>query len=213
MEFTKAFRKYLFERKGRIVDCAALHEGVFCVVPYKTLTKVINRFVRDGTLLSVSKGVYLVASDQMTDVDRAIEDYYIDVTNGMEIGMGMYRKLGFPIEVGKRELLTNVISSGHKNVGDYIIHGCGIRFFGYKEKWMIELLELLSNRGKLLGVDPILYTSQLQCHCRSYSDSVLEAILKGKEYPRIVLIRLAGLLSEMGVVNHCMEIYERTSRI
>lgn len=35
MEFTKALKKYLSERKGKVVDCTALHEGVFCVVPYK----------------------------------------------------------------------------------------------------------------------------------------------------------------------------------
>lgn len=63
MEFTKALRRYISARKGQIVDCAALHEGAFCVVPYKTLTKVINRFVKDGTLLLVSKGVCLVARD------------------------------------------------------------------------------------------------------------------------------------------------------
>lgn len=76
MEFTKALRRYLSQRKGQIVDCAALHEGVFRVVPYKTLTKVISRFVKDGTLLMVSKGVYLVASDQTVDIDKAIRDYY-----------------------------------------------------------------------------------------------------------------------------------------
>ena len=135
MEFTKAIRRYISARKGQIVDCAALHEGVFCVIPYKTLTKVISRFVKDGTLLVVSKGVYLVASDQPINIDRAIEDYYAFMTDGMEIGSGLYRKLGFPAEIDKRELLTNVIASGNKSVGDYIIHGCGIRFFGYKEEW------------------------------------------------------------------------------
>lgn len=213
MEFTKTLRRYLSQRKGQIVDCAALHEGVFCVVPYKTLTKVISRFVRDGTLLTVSKGVYLVASDQAVDIDKAIGDYYAFMNDGMEIGSGLYRKLGFPVEIGKRELLTNVIASGSKNVGGYVIRGCGIRFFGQKEKWMVELLELLSNRSELMVIDPFLYTSQVQSHCRSYSDSVLEAVLKGRRYPMIVISRLSVLLSEMGVANHCMEIYERTNRI
>ncbi|MBP5091351.1 MAG: hypothetical protein J6328_02185 [Bacilli bacterium] len=213
MEFTKALRKYLSERKGKIVDCAALHEGVFCVVPYKTLTKVINRFVKDGTLLLVSKGVYLVACDQAVDVDKAIEDCYAFMTDGMEVGNGLYRRLGFPVEIGKRELLTNVIGSGNKNVGDCLIHGCGIRFFGYKEKWMVELLELLSDCGRLMEIDPVLYTSQVQGHCRSYSDAVLEAVLKGRVYPKTVISKLSLVLSKMGIVNHCVEIYERTNGI
>ena len=135
------------------------------------------------------------------------------MTSGMEIGNGLYRKLGFPVEAGKRELLTNVVGSGHKNVGDYLIHGSCISFFGQKEKWMVELLELLSNRGELMVIDPFLYTSQVQSHCRSYSDAVLEAVLKGRRYPMIVISRLSVLLSEMGVANHCVEIYERTNRI
>lgn len=213
MVFTKALRKYLSERKGQIVDCVALREGAFCVVPYKTLTKVINRFVKDGTLLLVSKGVYLVASDRAVDVDKAIEDYYGFMTDGVGIGNGLYRRLGFPVEIGKRELLTNVVESGNKNVSGYVIHGCGIRFFGYKEEWMVEHLELLSDCGELMEIDPLLYTSQIQRHCNSYSDAVLEAVLKGRAYPKTVISKLSSVLFEMGIANHCMEIYERTSGI
>lgn len=128
----------------------------------------------------MSKGVYLVASDQAVEIDKAIEDYYAFMTDGMEIGNGLYRRLGFPVEIGKRELLTNAIESGNRNVGDYLIHGCGIRFFGQKEKWMVELLGLLLNRGELMVIDPFLYTRQVQSHCRSYSDAVLESVLKGR---------------------------------
>ena len=47
----------------------------------------------------------------------------------------------------------------------------------------MELLELLSNCGELMEINPLLYVGQVQGHCRSYSDAVFEAILIWKGIP------------------------------
>ncbi|MDD4090715.1 MAG: hypothetical protein PHY22_03295, partial [Acholeplasmataceae bacterium] len=44
----------------------------------------------EGIVSSISKGVYIVKSDQELDIDKAIIDYYVNYFSGMMIGKALY---------------------------------------------------------------------------------------------------------------------------
>ena len=53
-----------------------------------------------------------------------------------------------------------------------------------------------------MEIDPLLYASQVQGHRCSYSYAVLEAVLKGRKYPKAESKRNEGVASKSGKVLH-----------
>ncbi|SRR5690554_688405 len=90
MNYTQTLREFCNQNQGRIFDVQYEQNHRFSLVPYKTLLKILNRLEEEGIVSSISKGVYIVKSDQELDIDKAIIDYYVNYFSGMMIGKALY---------------------------------------------------------------------------------------------------------------------------
>lgn len=63
MNYTKTIRSFCLQNTGKIFDAQQMGNDYFSMVPYKTLLKVLTRLETEGILSPVSKGVYIINSD------------------------------------------------------------------------------------------------------------------------------------------------------
>ncbi|MDC7243543.1 MAG: hypothetical protein PQJ44_06350 [Sphaerochaetaceae bacterium] len=75
MNYTQTLREFCRQNQGRIFDVQYEQNHRFSLVPYKTLLKILNRLEEEEIVSSISKGVYIVNSDDELNIDNAIKEY------------------------------------------------------------------------------------------------------------------------------------------
>ncbi len=207
MNYSKTIRNYCLDNKGMIFDVSYEMERHFNMVPYKTLLKILNRLEDEGILEAISKGVYLIKSDEELDYDPIIK-YYTDRDSGVLIGSALYKKYGLIEDADERiEILTNKMQTTTKNInGKYTLTHYDCSFILSDEVALIEALEIIENTRNM-SVDPVKKADTLATLLTNYSDFVVKLILKRRKYQYSTICTMEVILRDLKIKNNVTSIY------
>ena len=211
MKDTEMVRSYCANNQGGVFDLNYLSNTIFKDIPVGNLRKYVTRFVTDGTLRQISKGVYLIGDSALDDESRVINHYL----KGSYLFLGMYAGeslLYLNKLCSSRPEITTIkspLTKGNKRIGNVQILETRNICSGDSGRLM-EVLEIINN-SKCIDPDKMVYfSSLLSTLCNFYRDSILESMFI--EYPRMVYIRLANILEDAHISNRVMDIYECKTR-
>ncbi|MDY0277934.1 MAG: hypothetical protein RBQ97_07605 [Acholeplasma sp.] len=208
MNYTKTLREFFSQNQGHIFDVQYEQNHRFSLIPYKTLLKILNRLEEEGIVSSIAKGVYIVNSDEELDIDKAINDYYVERFSGMMIGKALYNYY----DIGDQdediiEIYTNKIISNNKTIGKYHL----IKFDTYFYDEIVRLitaLELIEKVSTIKDINYIRYNEEKEAGVNSYTDEIFKEIIIHHKYKYSTIATLDGLLSKLSIENKALLIYK-----
>ncbi|CDR30965.1 hypothetical protein SAMN02745122_0315 [Acholeplasma oculi] len=208
MNYTKTLREFCIQNQGRLFDVQYEQTHRFSLIPYKTLLKILNRLEDEKIVSSITKGVYIVNSDQHIDIDNAIKEYYADHFSGMMVGRAMYNYY----DIGDQDddtiqIYTNKIVSNNKSINKY--HLIKFNTFFYDEVVsLITALELIEKVGSIKDIDYIRYHEEKESGIKSYSDEIIKEIITHHPYKYSTITTLDELLNRYSIKNNLINIYK-----
>lgn len=208
MNYTQTLREFYSQNKGHIFDVQYEQNHRFSLIPYKTLLKILNRLEEEGIVSIISKGVYIVNSDEELDIDKAIKDYYVNYFSGMMIGKALYNYF----DIGDQdediiEIYTNKIISNNKSIGKYHL----IKFDTYFYDEVVRLvtaLELIEKVGLIKDINYIRYNEEKEAGVNSYTDEIFKEIITHRQYKYSTIATLDELLRRLSIENNALLIYK-----
>lgn len=210
MKDTELIRNYCKSNYGGVFDANFLWNKVFSSIPRPNFRKYLTRFVDDGTLIQISKGVYLIGE---TDEDHALR-----ITNHY-LGTKMFKGIFAGASAVYQNQLTSIVPDtitiktpltvGNKKILNLQILESNSSFVGNSLK-IAEAIELIANE-KYVDIDKYgLYKATVGSLLRFYSDDSFASLKI--EYPQIVYLKLANILDELHISNEVKEIYAFKTR-
>lgn len=203
---TGIVRNYCQNNVGGVFDLNYLSKHNFSDIPNVNLRKIVTRFIDQGILRQVSKGVYLIGESDMSDEDRIIK-HYIKDDWGMLIGRYLLYTLGL---VSEKPLDINIktnLSIGNKKICNIQViesHSSFHKIIGAKD--IIMALEILSMNNEVDESKMFEASNMIEELLKTYSDSKMQTYIKN-EYSRSVYVKLARILDSMSIPNKVMELY------
>ena len=198
MDYTKTVRAFCLKNQNQLFDVSYMATNYFAVIPRKTLLKILSRLTDEGLLLPVSKGVYYIQGDRPFDLDRAVEEYYINGEHGMFVGYKMYNDLEVSDYTNDIvEIYTNRIGAAHKSIGKYHLTYADVVFDNYA-KQLIQTLELTEHFTKIIDIDYIRLYNVRQSGIRNYLDYDIDRVTKAIPYSRSTLRTFEELMTKAG---------------
>jgi hypothetical protein len=208
MNYTQTLREFCSQNQGRIFDVQYEQNHRFSLVPYKTLLKILNRLEDEQIVSSISKGVYIVNSNEELDIDKAIKDYYVDYFNGMMIGKALYNYFDIGDQDGDIiEIYTNKIISNNKSIGKYHL----IKFDTYFYDEVVRLvtaLELIEKVSSIKDINYIRYHEEKEFGVKSYTDEIFREIITHHQYKYSTIATLDEMLHRFSIENNAIGIYK-----
>ena len=198
MDYTKTVRAFCLKNQNQLFDVSYMASNYFAVIPRKTLLKILSRLTDGGLLLPVSKGVFYIQGEKPFDLDRAVEEYYINGNHGMFVGYKMYNELQVSDYTDDIvEIYTNRIGAAHKSIGKYHLTYADVVFDNYA-KQLIQTLELTEHFTKIIDLDYIRLYNVRQSGIRNYLDYDIDRVTKAIPYQRSTLVTFDRLMKEAG---------------
>lgn len=207
---TEQMRIYFDNKNGDIFDYSYDSKHVFSEIPSGNLRQYITRFVKEGVLRKISKGIYAIGDSNYSNKERLIR-HYTNQCDGVVAGLYLMYQLGIIEDEPKKTVILTRATVGNKII----------------EK---ENIELISTRSVFTSYDHAVdIIKAIEIIVNSNSDNpsalmVLSDLLKGYNdkafkdnveiiYKRIIYLRLANVLNVLGISNTVMEIYENKTRV
>lgn len=208
MNYTKTLREFFSQNQGHIFDVQYEQNHRFSLVPYKTLLKILNRLEEEGIVSSIAKGIYIVNTDDELDIDKAINDYYVERFSGMMIGKEMYNYY----DIGNQdediiEIYTNKIISNNKSVGKYHLIKFDTYFYDEVVR-LITALELIENVSTIKDINYIRYNEEKEAGVNSYTDEIFKVIITHHKYKYSTIATLDEMLHRFSIKNNALRIYK-----
>jgi hypothetical protein len=208
MNYTQTLREFCKQNQGRIFDVQYEQSRRFSLVPYKTLLKILNRLEEEKIVSSISKGVYIVNSDDELDIDNAIKEYYIDYFSGMFVGKSTYNYFDIgDQDVDYIEVYTNKIISNNKTIGKFHL----IKFDTYFYDEVVRLvtaLELIEKVSTIKDINYIRYNEEKEAGVNSYTDEIFKEIITKHQYKYSTIATLDEMLQRFSIENNAIRIYK-----
>jgi hypothetical protein len=208
MNYTKTLREFFSQNQGHIFDVQYEQNHRFSLIPYKTLLKILNRLEEEGIVSSIAKGVYIVNSDQELDIDKAINDYYVERFSGMMIGKEMYNYY----DIGDQdedivEIYTNKIISNNKSIGKYHLIKFDTDFYDEVVR-LVTALELIEKVSTIKDINYIRYNEEKEAGVNSYTDEIFKEIITNHKYKYSTIATLDEMLDRFSIENNALSIYK-----
>jgi len=197
-----------YEKAGHIFDVQYEQNHRFSLVPYKTLLKILNRLEKEEIVSSISKGVYIVNSDQEIDIDKAIKEYYVNHFSGMMIGKALYNYYDIgDLDEDIIEIYTNKIISNNKSIGKYHLMKFDTYFYDEVVR-LVTVLELIEKVSTIKDINYIRYNEEKEYGVNSYTDEIYKEIITHHKYKYSTIATFDGLLSKLSIENNALLIYK-----
>lgn len=203
---TGIVRNYCQNNVGGVFDLNYLSKHNFLDIPNVNLRKIVTRFIDQGILRQVSKGVYLIGESDMSEEDRIIKHYIKDEW-GMHTGRYLLYTLGLVSEKPTDITIKTNLSIGNKKIGNIQViesHSSFHKLVGAKD--IITALEILSMNNEVDESKMFEATKIVEEFLKRYNDSRMQTYIKN-EYSRSVYVKFARILDSMNIPNKVMELY------
>ncbi len=209
MIYTKTIREYCLQNEGIVFDISKEYKDRFSMVPYKTFWKILTRLEEEGVLARESHGAYLTAIKGYTKNNQVV-DYYTHDCHGLIIGYSFYNDIGITsYKDNKKEILTNLIETKTKRVGQTLLIKMDLNSFDKQYKSIIYLLELIEKKSKIIDCNIEKLNRYIQIYVQDYNDLFFEDIIKERKYHYSTICTLDRLLTDINKMHDCINIYEK----
>ena len=209
MNYTKTLREYCKTTPWKIFDVSYEMSARFKMVPYKTLLKVMNRLEEEGLVETISKGIFLIKNEDPGK--DPIVSHYAAEGRGVVVGYAMYNKYKVTEHTqGPIVIYTNMMMTETKNIGDkYVLIRFPIDFSRHIQR-LVSALEIIENGPNIIESEQSMRAVALQnLLSTGYVDECLPAIIKHHRYKYSTMVALSSVLSDMGIKNDVLNIYEK----
>ena len=210
---TQLIRTYLENNVGGILDVSYDSLRVFNSIPLSNLRKYIARFVDDGSLRKISKGIYAIGGNKEDDKIRILK-HYVGNGCGIPCGKTLLRNLGLISKYsGVEQYLTNK-TIGKKNIEEF-----GIQLISTKSLFMpndvkgIQMaIDLIANKNNVDKEKVIEFNELIFGFLKNYTNQKFQVDCEIR-YSRDTYLALDMYLKAMGISNQVMDIYESKARV
>lgn len=209
MIYTKTIREYCLQNEGIVFDISKEYKDHFSMVPYKTFCKILTRLEEEGVLARESHGAYLTSQNGHTKNNQVV-DYYTHDCHGLIIGYSFYNDIGITnYQDNKKEILTNLIETKTKRVGQTLLIKMDLNSFDKQYKSIIYLLELIEKKLKIIDCNIEKLNCYIHIYVKDYNDLFFEDIIKERKYQYSTICTLDRLLTDINKMHDCINIYEK----
>ena len=195
--------------KGDIVIANNLYVEKFSDCSEAAFFKTLERMVKSGYLIRVSKGIYSKNNndaEQMADTVQSqdsILNYYFGENNdnGMYIGYSLYSKYGISRARNTSiELYSNIMTQASKNIGDVHVKRVNIEL-NYENTRIIEALEILQNYGDIDKFDKIKFAKYAKQFALGYNNESALMVLDNIKYKKGTIAFMKRILDMYEISN------------
>ncbi|HAQ56229.1 MAG TPA: hypothetical protein DCR44_02330 [Acholeplasmatales bacterium] len=212
MTYTQTIRSDLFGHPEGTVYFASRHYQTHLskTIPSDIFYKTLERMVASNDLGKLAKGIYYRPIQSKYGVippseENIIKTFIEQESDGMEVGYGLYNRLGLSTQIAKvRSFFLNERSFESKNVMNLTFHSVPLKF-DEPVKDQVALLEVLQDYASIQNLDKNAFHRFLAETIRDYRDEVLDEILRAKRYRPSVLAFYRDVLNEYSVQNEIIK--------
>lgn len=195
-----------------IIDAQEIYARNFRNIPEQNFYKTISRMAKSGEIIRLAKNIYCKPAvgrfGQVLSSEKHILEYYLGSkgNRGVVVGYRMYNKYKLTTQISKGiEVYSNVSVQERKNVLNVKIKKVNLRFEPSTSK-IIELLNVLENFNSIEELNRKNTILFIEGTITSYSDTILENLIKTISYKKSTLASLKSVL-DYYTINHSIGNY------
>lgn len=204
--YTKRISNYFKTMpENMLIEASDVREKQFPDIPETAYYKAIERFTENGELIRLTKGVYYKPKRSRFGIvpisDLEIAEYYTNDNRGIIIGTRLYNEKGITTQLGKKvEVLTNRLKGDIRNANNVTIRRSDVELNADTIP-IIEAMEILQNYKKIEDADNRRLIAYMRGFVSSYSDEVMNGVLKKRKYKKSTIAFLRNFLDHFGIDN------------
>ena len=198
----EAVKKY---EPNQIIVANELYRATLPYIPEATYYKSMERLVKNGTLVHLTKGLYyrpkMTRFGSVPISEEEISNHYLQSGEGMLVGYRMFNRKGITTQIGKQvEILSNTIPEEKKNIKNVSVRRITAKI-NEETIPVIEILEILQNYYKIEDMNTNALIASLEAFSKQYSDEAAHHVLAHMKYKKSTIAFLMTVLNYMKVKN------------
>jgi len=186
-----------------IIFISKLYSEKFSEYSEGAFFKIMERMVKEGKLIRLSKGIYFKNSENYTYNVNSILNHYFGENNdnGMYIGYQLYNKYGISNMVKDySELYSTIVDQDKKNIGNIIISKVPMEL-NYDNTRIIEAFEILQNYDSIEKFNKEKFSTYARQFALGYNDESALRVLEKMKYKKSSIAFMKSILDMYRVNN------------
>ena len=186
-----------------IIFISKLYSEKFSQYSEGAFFKIMERMVKEGKLVRLSKGIYFKNSDNYAYNINLILNYYFGENNdnGMYIGYQLYNKYGITdVKKDYFELYSTIVDQDKKNIGNIAISKVPIEL-NYDNTRIIEAFEILQNHDSIEKLSKEKFFIYARQFALGYHDESALRVLEKMKYKKSTIAFMKSILDMYHVDN------------
>lgn len=198
----EAVKKY---EPNQIIVANELYRATLPYIPEATYYKSMERLVKNGTLVHLTKGLYyrpkMTRFGSVPISEEEISNHYLQSGEGMLVGYRMFNRKGITTQIGKQvEILSNTIPEEKKNIKNVSVRRITAKI-NEETIPVIEILEILQSYHKIEDMNTKALITSLEAFAEHYSDEAAQHVLSHMKYKKSTIAFLNSVLNHLKVRN------------
>ena len=182
---------------NEIFVASELKNAMLKGVPENTYYKCLERLVKEGVLIHLTKGLY----SRTQRNKQQIVEYYTAQNCGIVVGEQLFYEKGFVSRTTEYiKILSNHLKEERKHIGEIEVTKIDIDL-NKNTIPVIETLEILQNYNKLENVNKNQFLAYMRRFSENYSDEVANYIIENRKYKKSTIAFLERILTWYGIEN------------
>lgn len=191
---------------NQLIVANTLYNTHFSDIPGQTYYKVLERMVKRGDLVHLTKGLYYRPKITRFGIipisEEEITRHYTEKEQGIVIGYQLYNRKGITTQVGKHtEVLSTVLSEEKKHIQNVAVSKVSLTL-NEETIPVIETLEILQNYSKIEDVNNKVLIAYMEQFAKHYSENAVDYVIQNRKYKKSTIAFLAAFLNHMSVENN-----------
>ena len=186
-----------------IIFISKLYSEKFSKYSEGAFFKIMERMVKEGKLVRLSKGIYFKNIENYTYNVDTILNYYFGENNdnGMYIGYQLYNKYGISDAIKDYfELYSTIVDQDKKNIGNIAISKVPMEL-NYDNTRIIEAFEILQNYDSIEKFSKEKFSIYARQFALGYNDESALRVLEKMKYKKSSIAFMKSILDMYRVDN------------
>ena len=194
-------------KKGELFSAKKIYNKNFSGINESNYYKVLERLVKSGELVKVSKGIYSIPKLTKYGLlnpseSEIIQTYIKNEEDGCEVSYGLYNKLGLTTQISKKRVFyCNSIEENQKKIGMMYFSRKSIIFTKENVK-VIEMLEVLQNFNKIQDLNYVAFYKYCMEFSEIYNEKTFGNVISKIKYKKSTLAFFEQILNHFNVNNN-----------
>lgn len=174
-------------------------------IPENTYYKSIERLVKDGVIIHLTKGLYYrpekYKGDNIPISKERIVEYYISNNSGIVVGERMFSQKGIvPQNTDDIKILSSNLKEEKKHIDNIEVQKIDVTL-NENTIPVIETMEILQNYNNLQEMNRNRFLTYMRSFTEIYSDESAKYVIENRKYKKSTIAFLERMLTWYGVEN------------